>query len=102
MPHTMAMRGRADPTYAMLLPWPARTSGSHKGGRPMRMTSLLAGVLALAPALGSAQTMQDLIENQNSDHVLVHSGGYDRKTYSPLSQIDRRTSSGSCRCGARA
>ena len=56
----------------------------------MRMISLLAGMLALSPALGSAQTMQDLIENKNSDHVLVHSGGYDRKTYSPLSQINRQ------------
>ncbi len=56
----------------------------------MRMISLLAGMLALSPALGSAQTMQDLIENKNSDNVLVHSGGYDRKTYSPLSQINRQ------------
>ncbi len=56
----------------------------------MRMISLLAGMLALWPALASAQTMQELIDNKNSDHVLVHSGGYDRKTYSPLSQINRQ------------
>jgi alcohol dehydrogenase (cytochrome c) len=54
------------------------------------MISLLAGMLALSPALASAQTMQELIDNKNSDHVLVHSGGYDRKTYSPLSQINRQ------------
>lgn len=56
----------------------------------MKATSLLASVLTLWPAFGWAQTMQDLIENKNTDNVLVHSGGYDRKTYSPLNQINRQ------------
>jgi alcohol dehydrogenase (cytochrome c) len=55
----------------------------------MKVTSLLASVLTLWPAFATAQTMQDLIENKNTDHVLVHSGGYDRKNYSPLNQINR-------------
>jgi alcohol dehydrogenase (cytochrome c) len=39
---------------------------------------------------GLAQTMEDLInDGKNTENVLNHSMGFDRKSYSPLSQINR-------------
>jgi alcohol dehydrogenase (cytochrome c) len=56
----------------------------------MKKITLLAGVLGLWPALGSAQTMDELVnDGKNTDNVLNHSMGLDRKSYSPLKQIDK-------------
>ena len=42
--------------------------------------------------VGSAQTMQELIDDKtNTEHVLTQSMGYDRQSYSPLDQINRTT-----------
>ena len=39
-----------------------------------------------------AQTTDELVnDGQNTDNVLLHSMGYDRKSYSPLDQINRST-----------
>src|SRR6266699_4096036 len=48
-------------------------------------TTLLA--LWAAPVL--TQTMQELIDGKNTENVLTHSMGYDRKSYSPLKQINK-------------
>src|SRR5271170_6917495 len=56
----------------------------------MKKITLLAGVLGLWPALGLAQTMDELVnDGKNTDNVLNHSMGLDRKSYSPLKQIDK-------------
>src|SRR6202162_4514445 len=55
----------------------------------MKKTWLLATVLGLWPALGSAQTMEELVnDGKNTDNVLNHSMAFDRKSYSPLKQIN--------------
>ena len=51
-------------------------------------------LLAILPALwggpGSTQTLDELINaGKNTDNVLIHSMGYDRKSYSPLKQINK-------------
>jgi alcohol dehydrogenase (cytochrome c) len=56
----------------------------------MRKISLLVSTLALWPAAGLAQTMQDLLAaGKNPDNVLTQSMGFDRKSYSPLAQINK-------------
>jgi len=56
----------------------------------MRKFWLLATVLGLWPAAGSTQTMEELVnDGKNTDNVLNHSMGFDRKSYSPLKQIDK-------------
>ena len=41
-------------------------------------------------ALGLAQTTQELVnDGKNTENVLIHSMGYDRKSYSPLKQINQ-------------
>ena len=56
----------------------------------MKKISLLATVLALSPVPGSAQTADELLnDGKNTDNVLIHSMGYDRKSYSPLKQINK-------------
>jgi alcohol dehydrogenase (cytochrome c) len=51
---------------------------------------LLATVVALWPAAGSAQTPDELNnDGKNTDNVLVHSMGQERKSYSPLKQINK-------------
>ena len=51
-------------------------------------------LLAILPVLwggpGSTQTLDELINaGKNTDNVLIHSMGYDRKSYSPLKQINK-------------
>lgn len=47
-------------------------------------------VLVVGVALGFAQTNQELIDSsKNPENVLMHSMGYDRKSYSPLAQINK-------------
>jgi alcohol dehydrogenase (cytochrome c) len=51
---------------------------------------LLATVLALPPALALGQTTEDLnTDGKNPDNVLTQSMGLDRKSYSPLAQINK-------------
>jgi alcohol dehydrogenase (cytochrome c) len=56
----------------------------------MKTFRLLAFVLAVWVATGVAQTTQDLLNTgKNTDVLTTHSMGYDRKSYSPLRQINR-------------
>jgi alcohol dehydrogenase (cytochrome c) len=51
---------------------------------------LLAALLALSPAVGSTQTSEELVNNgKNTDNVTTQSMGFDRKSYSPLKQINK-------------
>jgi alcohol dehydrogenase (cytochrome c) len=51
---------------------------------------MLAPVLCLWPAVGPAQTMQEILgDGKNTDNVLNHSMGLDRKSYSALKQINK-------------
>jgi alcohol dehydrogenase (cytochrome c) len=63
---------------------------SDTGRTPMKKIWLLTAVLGLWPALGVAQTTDELInDGKNTDNVLNHSMGLDRKSYSPLKQISK-------------
>jgi alcohol dehydrogenase (cytochrome c) len=56
----------------------------------MKTFRLLAFVLAVWAATGVAQTTQDLLNTgKNTDVLTTHSMGYDRKSYSPLRQINK-------------
>jgi len=56
----------------------------------MKTFRLLASVLAVWVATGVAQTTNDLLNTgRNTDVLTTHSMGYDRKSYSPLRQINR-------------
>src|ERR1700687_6411478 len=51
---------------------------------------VLATVLALPPALALGQTIEELnSDGKNPDNVLTQSMGLDRKSYSPLAQINK-------------
>ena len=60
-------------------------------GRPIvKNACLLATLLAIWSVPGFAQTTEDLVnEGKNTDHVTTQSMGYDRKSYSPLKQINK-------------
>ena len=56
----------------------------------MKKILLCAALLGILPALGWAQTNEDLVNGaKNTDNVTTQSMGYDRKSYSPLKQIDK-------------
>jgi len=56
----------------------------------MKSTWLCATVLSLWPALAVAQTAQELVnDGKNPENVTTQSMGFDRKSYSPLKQIDK-------------
>jgi alcohol dehydrogenase (cytochrome c) len=56
----------------------------------MKKIWLLASVLGLLPAPGSAQTMDDLLnDGKNTDNVLTMSMGLSRQSYSPLNKINK-------------
>ena len=58
---------------------------------PVKKIWLLAAVLGLAPTVGLAQTMDDLLnDGRNPDNVLTQSMGYKRHNYSPLNRSLRR------------
>jgi alcohol dehydrogenase (cytochrome c) len=58
----------------------------------MRTAWLCATFLSLWPALAIAQTTQELVnDGKNPDNVTTQSMGYDRKSYSPLKQIDKNS-----------
>ena len=55
----------------------------------MKNSWLLVILLGLWPGTGSAQTTEELInDGKNTDNVTTESMGYDRKSYSPLKQIN--------------
>jgi alcohol dehydrogenase (cytochrome c) len=55
----------------------------------MRTIPLCAALLALLPAAGFAQTDRDLVnDGKNPENVTTQSMGFDRKSFSPLSQIN--------------
>src|SRR5262249_53240280 len=99
-------RGQTRPTSPRYLPIgisrrpPAQNAavrGSHcaeetsKQGRMfMKKMLLLATLLGAWPACGLAQTMEELVnDGKNTDNVLNHSMGFDRKSYSALKQINK-------------
>jgi len=56
----------------------------------MKKIWLGAALLGLWPALGLAQTTQELVnDGKNPANVTTQSMGYDRKSYSPLAQINK-------------
>ena len=62
----------------------------YHGRRIMKKIWLLAILLGVWPGAGMAQTTDELInDGQNTDNVLTQSMGYDRKSFSPLDQINR-------------
>jgi alcohol dehydrogenase (cytochrome c) len=55
----------------------------------MKRICLLTTLLGMWPGLGLAQTTEELVnDGKNTDNVTTQSMGYDRKSYSPLSQIN--------------
>ena len=56
----------------------------------MKKASLLAILISLWPGAGLAQTIEELVnDGKNTDNVTTQSMGYDRKSYSPLKQINK-------------
>jgi alcohol dehydrogenase (cytochrome c) len=55
----------------------------------MKRLLLLATALTLWPLPGFAQSNDDLNSNKNTDHVVAHSMGLDRASYSPLKLINK-------------
>jgi alcohol dehydrogenase (cytochrome c) len=56
----------------------------------MRKTLLLATLLALAPTLAPAQTTEEINnDGKNTENVVTQSMGLDRKSFSPLAQINK-------------
>src|SRR2546422_10208096 len=56
----------------------------------MKNIWLCATLLSFWPALGLAQTTEELVhDGRNTENVTTQSMGYDRKSYSPLKQINR-------------
>src|SRR5713101_9748791 len=60
-------------------------------GRPiMKRTCLYATLLGFWTAPGLTQTTQELVnDGKNTENVTTQSMGYDRKSYSPLQQINK-------------
>jgi alcohol dehydrogenase (cytochrome c) len=55
----------------------------------MKKMLLAATLLAAWPGPGLAQTMDEITQGKNPDNVLTASMGLDRKSYSPLKQINK-------------
>jgi alcohol dehydrogenase (cytochrome c) len=55
----------------------------------MKRMLLAATVLASWPVLGHTQTTDEINQGKNTDNVLTASMGLDRKSYSPLKEINR-------------
>src|SRR4026209_1028481 len=61
-----------------------------RGRLIMKKTWLLATLLGFWSALGFTQTTQELLnDGKNPQNVTTQSMGYDRKSYSPLKQINK-------------
>src|SRR3989442_4613000 len=62
----------------------------NQGRSIMKKVWLCAALLCSWAALGFAQTTEELInDGKNPENVLTHSMGYDRKSFSPLNQINK-------------
>src|SRR5215813_11126958 len=62
----------------------------QRGRMPVKKSLLMAILLGLSPGLGSAQTMDELLnDGKNTDNVLTLSMGFARQNYSPLNQINK-------------
>src|SRR6266542_4150731 len=56
----------------------------------MKKIWLLAALLGLWPGPGLTQTKEELVnDGRNTENVTTQSMGYDRKSYSPLEQINK-------------
>jgi alcohol dehydrogenase (cytochrome c) len=56
----------------------------------MRKTWLLATLLAFSPTFAAGQTTEELNnDGKNAENVVTQSMGFDRKSYSPLAQINK-------------
>ena len=56
----------------------------------MKNICVCGALIGLWAALGLTQTTEELVnDGKNTENVTTHSMGYDRKSYSPLKQIDR-------------
>ena len=56
----------------------------------MKKVSLLAILISVWPVVGLSQSTEELIhDGKNTDNVTTQSMGYDRKSYSPLMQINK-------------
>src|SRR5437899_11588795 len=63
---------------------------SQRRRMPMKKSLLMAILLGLSPGPGSAQTMDELLnDGKNPDNVLTLSMGFARQNYSPLNQINK-------------
>src|SRR5579863_5393458 len=65
--------------------------GAINQGRPiMKKIWLCAALLGFGAAVGLAQTTEELVnDGKNPENVTTQSMGYDRKSYSPLKQINK-------------
>jgi alcohol dehydrogenase (cytochrome c) len=62
----------------------------NQGRRIMKNIWLCAALLGFWAALGVAQTTEELVnDGKNTENVTTQSMGYDRKSYSPLKQINK-------------
>src|SRR5260370_12892151 len=62
----------------------------NQGRLIMKNIWLCATLLGFWPALGFAQTTEELVnDGKNTENVTTQSMGYDRKNYSPLKQINK-------------
>src|SRR4029077_17482414 len=66
-------------------------SGFNQEGRPIvKKFCLCAALLGFWPSLGWTQSTEDLVnDGKNTENVTTQSMGYDRKSYSPLKQINK-------------
>ena len=56
----------------------------------MKKASFFAILISLWPGAGLAQSTEELVnDGKNTDNVTTQSMGYDRKSYSPLKQINK-------------
>src|SRR5712672_4555634 len=82
---TAALSRTMPRSMALFAPTP-----STQGRMYMKKMLLLATLLGAWPVCGLAQTMEELVnDGKNTDNVLNHSMGFDRKSYSPLKQINK-------------
>src|SRR5262245_50817156 len=74
--------------YPEALQWPR--DNRRVGGLIMRKVRLLTVLLGLWSGVAFAQATEELInDGKNTENVTTQSMGYDRKSYSPLKQIDK-------------
>src|ERR1700736_1005267 len=71
--------------------WPQTKQGRKVMKRMLLLGTMLGALPGLwCPTLGLAQTMEELLaDGKNTDNVLNHSMGLDRKSYSPLKLINK-------------